>query len=303
MEQKTEIDWSCKHNVLIRNPDGTYSRMDEPYFEAEQIVPGVWKILSSGDFSYCVAGEKMGVAIDTGYGAGNIRKYLEELTGVPVCHVINTHSHFDHTANNGYVEKAYMHPEAVGTATIPFESFDGVKFIQDYPRVGVEEGFIYDLGDKKLEIFHIPDHSRDGIAILDYADRVLFTGDEFMRFGKILNHATLREFYSYTEKLMAHAGEFDIVCAGGGVFDTSFISGFHQCAEHILAGNLGVPFDGDVHRPGALPDGPNGETVYDRMMPHFGDGGAGKMGQSEKTMYSKEYAGTKIVYPIEEMKE
>ena len=67
------IDFSCKHGILIRNPDGSYSPMDEPFYQAEQIAPNTWKILSSGDFSYLVVGDREGISIDTGYGAGNIR--------------------------------------------------------------------------------------------------------------------------------------------------------------------------------------------------------------------------------------
>ena len=76
--------------------------MDEPWFEAEQIAPNTWKILSSGDFSYLVVGDNEGISIDTGYGAGNIREYLQTLTDKPVRNVINTHHHFDHTASNSY---------------------------------------------------------------------------------------------------------------------------------------------------------------------------------------------------------
>ena len=103
-----QIDFSCKHHILIKNLDDTYSTMDEPYFRATQIAPGTWQILSSGDYSYLFEGENEAVSIDTGYGAGNLREFLQTLTDKPVRNVINTHNHFDHTANNGYFEKAYM---------------------------------------------------------------------------------------------------------------------------------------------------------------------------------------------------
>lgn len=295
--QHREIDFSSKHNILIRNTDGTCLPMDKPYYDAREVVPGVWQIMSSGDFSYCIAGRKRAIAIDTGYGAGNIRVYLEQLCGLPVRSVINTHSHFDHTADNTYFDQAYMAYKAVLLATIPFASFAGIDFWEkDYERIGVGEGFICDLGDKTLEIFDIPDHTEDGIAILDRADRILFTGDEFMAFGKILSHASLTEFYGYTQKLLGHRSEFDIICAGGGVFPVSLLENYDKCAEYILSGHQGEVFDGNAPRPGKLPPGPNGEIVYDRMMPHFGDGGAGKMGITERKMYSMEYAGAKIVY-------
>ena len=293
------IDWSCKHDILIKNPDGSYSHMDELYYEAEELKPGVWKILSSGDYHYCVAGEKFAVAIDTGYGAGNLREYLEGLTGLPVPYVINTHSHFDHTANNGYFDKAYMHVNAIPEATVPFQSFEGIEFITDYERVGIDEGFLMDLGNKTLEIFYIPDHTMDGIAILDRADKTLFIGDEFMIFGKVLTKVTVETFYGYTQKLLAHRSEYDIVCGGAGRYEGDFIDRFDAVAKAILDGDKGMPANGKPPgRPGQMPPGPNGELVYDRKMPHFGDGGAGKLGDEVGESWIKEMDGIRITYDV-----
>lgn len=97
-----ELDWSCKENILIKGFDGRLIPMSEPYFESRQIAPGTWQILSSGDYSYLLAGEGQGLLIDSGYGAGNIREYCEKLCGLPVPWIANTHEHFDHTANNCY---------------------------------------------------------------------------------------------------------------------------------------------------------------------------------------------------------
>ena len=60
------IDFSCKHDILIKNPDGSYTPMDEPYFEVEQIDDKTWKVLSSGDYCYIIAGDGEAMAFDTG---------------------------------------------------------------------------------------------------------------------------------------------------------------------------------------------------------------------------------------------
>ena len=97
--------------------------------------------------------------------------------GLPVRSVINTHSHFDHTADNTYFDQLIWLTKAVLLATIPFCKLCRIDFWEkDYERIGVGEGFICDLGDKALEIFDIPDHTEDGIAILDRADRILYGG-------------------------------------------------------------------------------------------------------------------------------
>ena len=295
------IDFSCKHDILIRNPDGSYSHMDEPFFQAEEIAPNTWKILSSGDFSYLVVGEKEGISIDTGYGAGNIREFLQTLTDQPVRNVINTHHHFDHTASNPYFEKAYMHPHAFDYATIPYASFEGINFPRDYEFVAVYDGDTYDLGNRTLELFWIPDHTPDGIAILDRKERIFFIGDELMPMpmGKTLK-VPLRTFYGYLEMFMAHRHEFDRLYSGGGEFDIAYLEGYYACAKEILNGNYGVPYEVKPGGPRPVPPGPNGELVYDRRMPHFGDGGAGK-DTPKGNLYCLEFAGVKIVYDRDQL--
>jgi len=295
------IDFSCKRDILILNPDGTYSPMDEPFFQAEEIAPNTWKILSSGDFSYLVAGDKEAVAIDTGYGAGNIREFLQTLTDRPVRNVINTHHHFDHTANNSYFEKAYMHPHAFDYATIPYASFEGIHFPRDYEFVAVFDGDTYDLGSRTLEFFWIGDHTPDGIAILDRKERILFIGDELMPMGKVLK-VPLPVFHGYLEKLMAHRHEFDCMFAGGGELDADYLDRYYACAKEILKGNYGEPFEPVPMKRRDLPPGPNGELVYDRRMPRPGDGGAGKDTPKGK-LYGLEFGGVGIVYDCNRLQE
>lgn len=293
-----QIDFSCKHDILIRNPDGTLSHMDEPWFQAEEIAPGTWKILSSGDFSYLFAGDKEAVSIDTGYGAGNLRTFLQTLTDKPVQNVINTHSHFDHTASNGYFEKAFMAYRAIPLATIPYASFAGIDFIQDYEHIGIGEGFIYDLGGRTLKIFDIPDHTGDGIAMLDEKERLLVIGDELMPLpmGKHLRRVTIQTFYGYMKKLMANRHAFDWLLCGGGVYDASMLDDYYQCAKLIVEGDTGKPYQTwKSGGPPMLPSGPNGELVYDRRLPHYGDGGAGKP-QPAGNYYIQQYGSIHIVY-------
>ena len=137
--------------------------------------------MSSGDYHYLLVGDEEGISIDTGYGAGNLREFLEGLCGKPVRQVINTHYHFDHSANNCYFEKAYMGKEAIDRVSIPYESFGNIDFYKDsYEKVAVGDGDIIPLKGRELEIFRIGDHTTDGIAILDRKNRLLFIGDEIM---------------------------------------------------------------------------------------------------------------------------
>ncbi|MDC7287537.1 MBL fold metallo-hydrolase [Blautia schinkii] len=290
------IDFSCRHDQYIANPDGTFSRMDEPYFESERIGENTWKIYSSGDFSYLAAGDDEAIAIDTGYGAGNIREYMQGLTDKTLRYVVNTHDHFDHTANNGYFDKAFMSKETAELATIPPPSFAGIDFPRDYERVVIDEGYVFHLGNRNLQVFKIPDHAAGSIALLDRRERILFTGDELTPDGKHLNGG-LTTFAGYLRKLSAHRGEFDCLCAGQGVFEADIIDRLLLCAEYILDGHEGEP---PKPRKFRLPviKAPDGTRAYHRQMPHpedmhFDGNNAGKA--YERCV---EYGGTSITYDI-----
>lgn len=56
---------------------------------------------------YLLEGEEKALLLDTGYGAGNLRPYVERLTEKPVI-VANTHYHPDHSGGNGEFEEVYV---------------------------------------------------------------------------------------------------------------------------------------------------------------------------------------------------
>ena len=264
------FDWSCKHDILIRNADGSLLPMDEPYYEAELIAPDTWKILSSGDYSYLLAGDGQGLLIDSGYGAGNIREYCEQLCGLPVPWIANSHEHFDHTANNGYFDLAYMTEKCHENATIPFASFAGIEFPRDYPVRHVKTGDIIPLPGRPIEVFELADHSPGGAVYLDKKERILFTGDEIWE-NKPLNNSPAA-FADYLEVIRRHRDEFDVLWGGTGRHDADLIGTLLELCRRAANGEHGEP---NQPQPGVggpcketLPDG---TVVYDRMRPHEGD--------------------------------
>lgn len=268
-----EIDFSPLHDKLIRRPDGRLVPMDEPCCEAKKIAPGTWQILSSGDYHYLLAGEGEAIAIDTGYGAGNLREFLEELCGLSVKAVINTHHHFDHTANNSYFDMAYMAEESIPLATLPFPSFKGVEFPRSRDVRVVTDGNIIPLPGRELEIIKIPDHAPGSIAILDRKSRLLFSGDEFMPGIKWLN-GSVENFLRNMEKIMAHRHEFDRLCGGPGIMDGEEADIHFEAAKLMLTGTVG-----EDAPPKAAPAVENeivdGHIIYDCRDPHPEDRGGG----------------------------
>lgn len=265
------VDFSSMHDILLLHKDGSYTPMDEPYYEVTQLDETTWQIMSSGDYHYLVAGEEEGIAIDTGYGAGNLREFLEKLCGKPVRQVVNTHHHFDHSANNCYFDRAYMAAEAVDLVSVPYKSFGNMDFFKDsYEKVVIGDGDMIPLKGRELQIFQIGDHTADGIAILDKKNKLLFCGDEFMPGMKGFN-GTVQKWNRNLEKLAAHRNEFTQLCGGPCILPAAVFDIFKEAAERILAGEESkeVPQKGG-HPQGELPSY-EGHKVYDCQMPHIED--------------------------------
>lgn len=267
----TYPDFSCKHHILIQNDDGTRFPMDFPYFRATLIAPRTWQILTAGDFSYLVCGDDEAILIDSGYGAGNIRQMCQRLTDRPLRNIINTHHHFDHTANNCYFERAYMSKETVPLATVPFQSFAGIDFPRDYSVEVIDEGYIFDLGGRTLETFRLSSHVDGSLLFLDRKERILFAGDAIFSPGNpspVIIMESVEKFSAQLKQLASYLDCFDRIYTGGGYIPTETIGLYLECAQHILDG-----YEGELppERPRRAPQSPDEIIVYDRMRPRPGD--------------------------------
>ncbi|MFC6182066.1 MBL fold metallo-hydrolase [Lactiplantibacillus daowaiensis] len=238
------IDFSTKHHILIQNRDnGVLRPMDMPFFESKLIADGVWQILSDGDLSYLVEGEKEAIVIDSGYGAGNLRAFCQQLTSRPVNRILNTHDHFDHTANNSYFEVALMAAKTVPLATRPFPSFAGIDFPRDYPKQVIDDGDVISLGSRELAVYALPDHAVGSLAFLDTKARILFCGDEITPLGKIIN-GNAKTVYQQFQQLMTVRSSFDWLCSGPkAMLPATLFDTLYQDLQAIIKHGAGASFD------------------------------------------------------------
>ena len=204
---------------------------NQSWFEVYKIEPGIYVFYESGQFeeaiSYLVIGKRKAALIDTGCGIGNVKQLAQEFTQLPIA-VVNTHSHYDHVAQNhmfneialydapnarevaetGY-SKAEMSPLLAGNMlwrALP-EGFDSENY--HVPPFTVtrwlKDGDLIDLERRRLEVIHTPGHSPDSICLLDREAKLLWTGDTFYA-GAIYLHlpsGDLDLFIKSYEKLTA----------------------------------------------------------------------------------------------------
>ena len=198
------LDW---RKALPRKVYSELERVEcsQPWFEVYRIKRDLYAFYEPGQFeevlSYLVLGKKNAALIDTGCGIGNVKRLAEDITKLPI-KIVNTHSHYDHVAQNylftdiamfdapnarqaskigyGVEEMSRLLAEGMLSKPLP-KDFDAENY--HVPPFTVTQwlknGDIIDLGDRKLEVVHTPGHSPDSICLLDRTDGLLWTGDMF----------------------------------------------------------------------------------------------------------------------------
>ncbi|MCL1786760.1 MAG: MBL fold metallo-hydrolase [Defluviitaleaceae bacterium] len=204
-----------------------------------------WTILSSGGvYCYLLVGTEKALLIDTGYGDGDIRRFVETITDKPVM-VANTHGHFDDTGGNPWWKEAYMSAEAAKDAKRAFTPHMQARMdAQPYPDYKIniiDENTVFDLGGRTVKVIPIAAHHPGSVAFLDSASRYLFTGDEVESTQVLMFLTDTPQYAAHQanmEKLLAMADEYDALCPAhnGSPISKEYISDFLELDKQMLAG-------------------------------------------------------------------
>ncbi|MGI6577450.1 MAG: MBL fold metallo-hydrolase [Eubacteriales bacterium] len=217
-------------------------------FTSWKFDESTWIITASNGtlYLYLLEGEDYALLIDTAYGFGNLREYVESLTNKPVL-VALTHGHLDHSGGAAEWEKVYMHKNA--PVDMPSESIVNNLPYPDYERVFVGDGDVIDLGGRKIEVIDITAHSNGSLAFLDASHKLIFTGDELESMQVIMLNLGGEADYDYEARVKAHkanmlklktrSDEFNYVCPAhnGAPIAKSYVDDFIDLNDHILAGD------------------------------------------------------------------
>ena len=179
-------------------------RTTSDWFHVYQAAPGVFALVEADQYqeaiSYLVVGTTKALMFDTGIGVTPIRPVVEQLTKLPIT-VVNSHSHYDHVGGNHEFERVMSMDTPFTRTKMAGRPHDGLASevaatsfcrgapagldtaafrAQSWKASGViKDGTRIDLGGRVVEIIAAPGHTPDGIALLDSADGLLFTGDNF----------------------------------------------------------------------------------------------------------------------------
>lgn len=177
-------------------------RNSNTWFDIVPLADRLFGIAERGHYeevlSFLLLGSEQATLIDSGMGLFSMRAAVQSVTTLP-CHVLNTHSHFDHVGSNFEFPKValFEHPETRQAAQNGFSADYLSRWITDehfwgarpegakepysipcFPQASFfQDQAILDQGSFALTVLHTPGHSDDSVCFYENNRGWLFAGD------------------------------------------------------------------------------------------------------------------------------
>lgn len=245
------------------------------FYHVTEIRKNVYRIDSAEQVNMeLFVGRDRALLFDTGYGYGDLKKVIRDITALPLI-IVNSHGHVDHTCGNcQFTEDIYIHPADMelcaqhnsyemrrgavenGRHTLNYatnqvedilpEGFDENAYVNaGYGKlVPVEEGQVFDLGGITLEVVEVPGHTRGSIGLLYHEAKIFYAGDAMNPFLWLFApEATMLSGYIATLKKAEVLDFHELVIAHGpGTLPKTVLADYMDAAENIDF-EKGVPFN------------------------------------------------------------
>ncbi len=165
-----------------------------------QLDTGTYAVFEYGlDTMFLLEGRERALIIDTGMGLCDFKSIVSTLTRLP-CTVVLTHGHQDHCGGMDQFQQVWLHPadhQAARAASVErrknscrqLRGLEGDADVWDYDEqhcrawkqlpelLSLEDGQVFDLGDRPVEVVYTPGHSPGSCCLIDHKHRILFSGD------------------------------------------------------------------------------------------------------------------------------
>lgn len=236
--------------------------MLKQYFTINKIMDGVYHINepivdSSTVCCTLIVGIKKALLIDTGYGIGDLKQIVKSITSLPLI-VVNSHGHIDHVNSNYEFDEIYIHKEDivlknkyatsdVKNYLIEYFKQQNLEFPEGFSKeeyvnrndtsalIPVEEGHVFNLGERELEVIYLQGHTKGSIGLLDRRNRTLFSGDSIS--SQVLMHleesTSIMTYINSLEKV--NKLDFDNIIASHFTepYNKDIINKLIHCANNI----------------------------------------------------------------------
>lgn len=233
-----------------------------------ELAPQTWLISEYQLVNmYLLEGADKALLIDCGIGLGDIPAEVRKLTDKPLI-VVATHGHPDHDGAAAQFPEIYMHSQDIGMPELSYEQAPRfrtyyvcsripvrnpgadveamLKLIQSngpVTRRPIEDGHVFELGNRPVEVIHTPGHTMGSVCLLDKKTRLLFNGDACNGESLLLNctpySSSVETFHKSMKKLWAREQEFDYTLWGHDNLDKcdkTLIQDYIEASEKLMEG-------------------------------------------------------------------
>lgn len=235
-----------------------YAQHKEEWFTVKEIFSKVWVIDDHRAVNvYLTEGKDSAMLIDTGIGAADIMSLVKKLTAKPLI-VVNTHGHPDHAGGNYQFPKIYINAADTAAARKSASTESRAEAAKNMLRgatpgedekykgeemhsvfVTINNGHIFDLGGRKIEVIATPGHTPGSICLEDKDNKLLFSGDNNNTAVWLFlpESTSLNTYLMSLRNLAARIQEFKNLLPGHGIPKKSdFILDQIECVNSILNG-------------------------------------------------------------------
>ncbi len=168
------------------------------YFTSYQINNHLFQIKDPmGVLATIIIGNDKALLIDTTYGIGNLKNYLNTLTNLPLI-VVNSHGHMDHCCGNYQFEDIYISTKDIElcklhnsyewrknniTTALNNHLIDETYDINNYISHGtsnlipIDEDYCFNLGGIHVKTINMEGHTSGSLGFLIEEDKILVTSD------------------------------------------------------------------------------------------------------------------------------
>ena len=220
--------------------------MNASPYEAIAIDEKSWRIEENRVRCFLFKGTEKALLVDTGFGSGDLKAFVEKLTDLPIM-LVNSHADIDHIGCNNSFGAAYLHPAEFSTYR--------TRKLDDTDLRPLWEGDRIDLGGRVFEVVLISGHTPGSIALLDHENRILISGDTVQTtpvfiFGP---NRSVPGIIATLKKLETMFDLYDTVYSSHGAFPIGkeAVSAQREAAERLLAGKL-EPMDPPMEIPAKM---------------------------------------------------
>ncbi len=226
------------------------------FFESKKVSEHLLRItMPCGVCAYLVKGSERAALLDTGFGIGDLRGYVESLIQTPYT-VLLSHGHLDHAGGAGQFPEVYLNekdwelekwhctlekrlydvnngPDGSSTGI----SADNLIPSRVEPYLPLQEGDIFELGGITIWPVAVPGHTAGMMVFILPEDRVVILGDACGE-HTLLKKEALPEYQGALTHLLTLAESYDIAFRNHGIFwsDRQIVADNLELTAEIIAG-------------------------------------------------------------------